>query len=74
MVNVFLGFAIISVLSSGLAGMGAKAYVAQLLTGVFLLMIVLAEYFIERVGERGNRNRMKQLAEPDGPLTAATSL
>jgi len=62
MVNVFLGFAIISVLSAGLAGMGAKAFVAQLITGLFLLTIVLTEYFIERLGERSNRNRMKQLA------------
>ena len=62
MVNVFLGFAIISTLSAGLAGMGAKAYVAQLITGIFLLGIVLAEYFIDRLGERGNRIRMKQLA------------
>jgi len=63
MVNVFLGFAIISVLSAGLAGMGAKAFVSQLITGIFLLTIVLTEYFIERLGERGDRNRMKQLAE-----------
>jgi ribose/xylose/arabinose/galactoside ABC-type transport system permease subunit len=62
MVNVFLGFAIISVLSAGLAGMGAKAFVAQLITGLFLLTIVLTEYFIDRLGERNNRNRMKQLA------------
>jgi len=63
MVNVFLGFAIISVLSSGLSGMGAKAFVSQLFTGIFLLTIVLAEYVIARLGEHGNRNRMRQLAE-----------
>jgi len=74
MVHVFLGFAIISVLSSGLSGMGAKAYVAQLLTGVFLLGIVLAEYFIDRVGEHRDQNRMKQLAEGlTQPAPATTS-
>jgi ribose transport system permease protein len=63
MVNVFLGFAIISVLSAGLPGMGSKAFVAQLFTGIFLLTIVLAEYFIARLGEHRTRNRMKQLVE-----------
>lgn len=63
MVNVFLGFAIISVLSAGLAGMGAKAFVSQLFTGVFLLLIVLAEYLLARLGEQRRRNRMKRLAE-----------
>jgi ribose transport system permease protein len=63
MVNVFLGFAIISVLSAGLAGMGAKAFVSQLFIGVFLLLIVLVEYFIARVGEQGRRTRLRRLAE-----------
>lgn len=61
MVNVFLGFAIISALSAGLAGLGAKAFVAQFFTGVFLLAIVLAEYFITRLRHSRNRSRMKQL-------------
>ena len=63
MINVFLGFAIISVLSAGLAGMGAKAFVSQVFIGVFLLLIVLVEYFIARVGEQGRRSRMRRLAE-----------
>jgi len=63
MVNVFLGFAIISVLSAGLAGMGSKAFVAQLVTGILLLLIVLAGYFIGRVSERGRRQRLKRLVE-----------
>lgn len=63
MVNVFLGFAIISVLSAGLAGMGSKAFVAQLFTGIFLLAIVLAEYVIARLREHSDRSRLKQLAE-----------
>jgi ribose transport system permease protein len=65
MVNVFLGFAIISVLSSGLAGMGAKAFVAQLYTGIFLLLIVLAEFVISRVTVRNKRNRTKRLVEAE---------
>jgi ribose transport system permease protein len=63
MVNVFLGFAIISVLSAGLAGMGSKAFVSQFFTGIFLLTIVLAEYVLARLRERGDRSRTKQLAE-----------
>ena len=63
MVNVFLGFAIISVLSSGLAGMGSKAFVSQLFIGIFLLLIVLVEYFIARVAEQGRRSRLRRLAE-----------
>jgi ribose transport system permease protein len=63
MVNVFLGFAIISVLSSGLAGMGAKAFVSQLFIGIFLLMIVLAEYAISRAGEQRRRGRQRRLVE-----------
>jgi ribose transport system permease protein len=63
MVNVFLGFAIISVLSSGLAGMGAKAFVSQLFIGIFLLMIVLAEYAIARAGEQRRRGRQRRLVE-----------
>jgi len=63
MVNVLLGFAIISVLSAGLAGMGSKAFVAQLFTGIFLLAIVLAEYVIARLGEHGNRHRMRELVD-----------
>lgn len=71
MVNVFLGFAIISVLSAGLAGMGSKAFVSQLFTGVFLLAIVLAEYAIARLRERGDRSRLKQLADTPTPERAA---
>jgi len=71
MVNVFLGFAIISTLSAGLAGMGAKAFVSQFYIGIFLLAIVLAEYFIARVGEHGHRNRMKQQVEARQPEPAA---
>jgi ribose transport system permease protein len=71
MVNVFLGFAIISVLSAGLAGMGSKAFVSQLFTGIFLLAIVLAEYAIARLRERGDRSRLKQLADTPTPERAA---
>jgi ribose transport system permease protein len=63
MVNVFLGFAIISVLSAGLAGMGSKAFVSQFFTGIFLLTIVLAEYVLARLRERGDRSRTRQLAD-----------
>lgn len=63
MVNVFLGFAIISVLSSGLAGMGTKAFVAQLFIGIFLLLIVLAEYFIGLAAERNRRKRTQRAVE-----------
>ena len=65
-VNVFLGFAIISVMSAGLAGMGAKAYVAQFYTGILLLTIVLAEYFIAQLAEHRNRSRMKHIARAEG--------
>jgi ribose transport system permease protein len=61
MVNVFLGFAIISVISSGLAAMGSKAFVSQLFTGIFLLTIVLAEFFISRIGVQRQRRRQRQL-------------
>jgi ribose/xylose/arabinose/galactoside ABC-type transport system permease subunit len=63
MVNVFLGFAIISVLSAGLAGMGAKAFVSQLFIGIFLLTIVLAEYFIARLSEHSERSRIRQFVD-----------
>lgn len=71
MVNVFLGFAIISVLSAGLAGMGSKAFVAQFFTGIFLLTIVLAEYVLARLRERGERRRSRRLAEPERPVPLA---
>jgi ribose transport system permease protein len=71
MVNVFLGFAIISVLSAGLAGMGSKAFVSQFFTGIFLLAIVLAEYVLARMRERGDRTRSRQLAAPPQPEPAA---
>ncbi|WP_291049631.1 ABC transporter permease [Herbiconiux sp.] len=70
MVNVFLGFAIISVLASGLAAMGSKAFVAQLFTGIFLLLIVLAEYVIQRVSERHRRTRTKRVLEEQQELAA----
>lgn len=62
MVNVFLGFAIIAILSSGLAGMGSRAFVAQLFVGVFLIVVVLAEYAIAQLGELNRRKRLRQLA------------
>jgi ribose transport system permease protein len=68
MVNVFLGFAIISVVSSGLAAMGSKAFVAQLFTGIFLLVIVLTEYFINRTIVRGRRKKARQLVEIPVPV------
>jgi ribose transport system permease protein len=70
MVNVFLGFAIISVLASGLAGMGAKAFVAQLFIGLFLLLIVLAEYIIQRISARNRRTRTKRVLEEQQQLAA----
>jgi ribose transport system permease protein len=73
MVNVFLGFAIISVLSAGLAGMGSKAFVAQFFTGIFLLAIVLAEYVLARVRERGDRRRSRQLAETPQPVPVTSA-
>jgi ribose transport system permease protein len=73
MVNVFLGFAIISVLSAGLAGMGSKAFVSQFFTGVFLLAIVLAEYLITRLRERGHRNRLKRLADAHNSTSRASA-
>lgn len=63
MVNVFLGFAIISVLSSGLAGMGAKGFVSQLYIGIFLLAVVLAEYFLARYADHRQRVRGRRLVE-----------
>jgi ribose transport system permease protein len=63
MVNVFLGFAIISVLSAGLAGMGSKAFVAQLFTGIFLLLIVLTEYVIRRISQENSRKRRRRMVE-----------
>lgn len=59
MINVFLGFAIIAILSAGLAGMGSKAFVAQLFTGVFLLLVVLADYLITTVTQRRGRKRQQ---------------
>jgi ribose transport system permease protein len=73
MVNVFLGFAIISVLSAGLAGMGSKAFVAQFFTGIFLLAIVLAEYVLARVRERGDRRHSRQLAETPQPVPVTSA-
>jgi ribose transport system permease protein len=62
MVNVFLGFAIIAILSSGLAGMGAKAFVAELFIGLLLLVVVLFDFSIRMLGERGRRKRLKEQA------------
>jgi len=71
MVNVFLGFAIISVLSAGLAGMGSKAFVSQFFTGIFLLAIVLAEYVLARLRERGDRSRRQRLSPSPQHVPAA---
>jgi ribose transport system permease protein len=60
MINVFLGFAIIAILASGLAGMGVRAFVTQLFTGVFLLLVVLAEYLIGVFADRGKRRRLRR--------------
>jgi ribose transport system permease protein len=62
MVNVALGFAIVAVLSAGLAGMGAKAFVSELFIGVLLLIVLMAEFFIRFIGERTRRNKLRRLA------------
>jgi ribose transport system permease protein len=62
MVNVALGFAIIAVLSAGLAGMGAKAFVSELFIGVLLLIVLMAEFFIRFIGERSRRGKLRRLA------------
>jgi len=62
MVNVFLGFAIIAILSAGLAGMGAKAFVAELFTGVLLLVVLLFDYLIRAFSERDRKKRLKKVA------------
>jgi ribose transport system permease protein len=62
MVNVALGFAIIAVLSAGLAGMGAKAFVSELYIGVLLLIVLMAEFFIRFIGERSRRAKLRRLA------------
>ncbi|MCF8541128.1 MAG: ABC transporter permease [Aurantimicrobium sp.] len=62
MVNVALGFAIIAVLSAGLAGMGAKAFVSELFIGVLLLIVLMAEFFIRFIGERSRRAKLRKLA------------
>ena len=62
MVNVFLGFAIIAILSAGLAGMGAKAFVAELFTGVLLLVVLLFDYLIRTLSERDRKKRLKKVA------------
>lgn len=62
MVNVFLGFAIIAILSAGLAGMGAKAFVAELFTGVLLLVVLLFDYIIRVVGENDRKKKLRKIA------------
>jgi ribose transport system permease protein len=62
MVNVALGFAIIAVLSAGLAGMGAKAFVSELFIGVLLLIVLMAEFLIRFIGERSRRAKLRRLA------------
>lgn len=65
MVNVFLGFAIIAILSAGLAGMGAKAFVAELFTGVLLLVVLLFDYLIRALSERDRKSRLRKFATAD---------
>lgn len=62
MVNVFLGFAIVAILSAGLAGMGAKAFVAELFTGVLLLLVLLFDYLIRFLAERDRKRKLRALA------------
>lgn len=62
MVNVFLGFAIIAILSAGLAGMGAKAFVAELFTGVLLLVVLLFDYIIRVVAENDRKKKLRRIA------------
>lgn len=62
MVNVVLGFSIIAILSSGLAGMGAKAFVSVLFIGLLLLVVVLLDYFIGFISERDRRKKIRSLA------------
>lgn len=62
MVNVFLGFSIIAILSSGLAGLGSKAFVSVLFVGLLLLVVVLLDYFLGFLSERERRNKVRKLA------------
>lgn len=62
MVNVFLGFAIIAILSAGLAGTGAKAFVAELFTGVLLLVVLLFDFLIGFIAERDRKSKLRKIA------------
>ncbi len=62
MVNVFLGFAIVAILQSGLAAKGAKAFVSELFVGVLLLVVVLLDYLIASIAERGRKKKLRTQA------------
>jgi ribose transport system permease protein len=62
MVNVVLGFAIIAILSSGLAALGTKAFVSEMFVGLLLLVVLLSDYLIGFINERTRRNRIRRLA------------
>jgi ribose transport system permease protein len=72
MINVFLGFAILAILASGLSGLGAQAFVSQLFTGLFLLVIVLVDYFIKRIAEQRARSKLTRFVVAPTPVGAAT--
>jgi ribose transport system permease protein len=62
MVNVFLGFSIIAILSAGLAASGSKAFVSVLFVGLLLLVVVLLDYSLRLFSERERRNKIRKLA------------
>lgn len=65
MMNVFLGFAIVAILSAGLAAMGTKAFVAELYIGALLLAVVLFDHLINRlsISKQFKRLRREVLSE-----------
>ncbi len=50
MVNVVLGVLIVSTLSASLAISGQPTFVAQLLTGLLLLVVMAFEFTVKRLG------------------------
>lgn len=55
--NVFLGVAILSVVTAGLGDRSVQSYVVDLVIGILLLVVVIAQFAMGKVEQRGPHRR-----------------
>jgi ribose transport system permease protein len=60
--NIALGVAIVSVVGTGMLAGGAQPYVATLVTGIILFVLVVIELFRDKLLARGRQKRLEREA------------